>query len=637
MTTSKLMMRAEAHVETVDDGLLVYTHQGSTLVKGTGIAPWVEVIRPLLDGTRDHTQVLEAVPATHAASIARLVDRLLGLGVVREIDPADQPVTDRAEERFVSYFRTGGAAAYARFRATPAVVLGRAPLVQVLADGCRDAGIRDVSLARPADLPRDGGPGAVLHVLDSVDDDSAGPVARWCAARDVPLLQVLRHAARTWMSLPRPTSGGDLPGLFPVLRRLAMDSEPAAPSAKHPPTPGAEIACLRGVHELMRWSCGITEAAGSPRVVTVDDESLVSRSHRVVPHPWDRAVPLGAGAGAAELAVQAAVTIEEFALRAGAVMDAETGVFAEVNEGSLSQLPLNRSSTVVRVPDGSAAGFEEVTVHGVGEGFEAARHAVALEALAVYAVRMVDPRRLQTPDQQVWQRPAESCEAAMVRLGEGTSPAYVQGVDLVSGATVDVPAAQVFGHADGPDRPPGVAARLTWADAVEAALAEHLRPALLRECGSGEVTLTPLVIDRRVDDRLRYPLAMLEALGEHPTAVRVRGRSGVEGVGLLVGGALVALTWRSSCHEALLDALISRLMTYQDLPGHLTVPAGLIAATVLGEPEGQPVAPRDRPDQLPQETAAMLGGSWVAVPLDHDPSVTAVTPYLVRVVEVSDD
>lgn len=611
MAMTKLQWRPEARVEPVDDGLVLYTHRGSTVLEGKGLAPWVEAVRPMLDGTSDRSEILSGIDDARSAAVATLLDRLVQVGAVREVDPDEPPLrTDRDEERFVGYFRTGAAAAYARFRTMAAVVVGTGEPARVLLDGCRDAGMVTVERREPDDLV---GAEVVLHVLDSREDPSARPVSQWCRQHRTPLLQVLHHGGRTWVALPR-TPDGSAPGLFPALRRLAADGAPDDVSVADglaSTAPGPRVACLRAVHELMRWACGIADT-GRPgfRILALDDVTLATSEHPVVPHPLDGPPAPGPAPDVTGWPRLEPVPAEQFSVAAAALMDSRTGVFGTITEGALSQLPLNRSRTEVRTTEDG--GVRHLEVRGAGAGFEEARQEVAFTALTRYALATVDPRRLHDD--------------------------LVSGVDLVTGARVDVPAARVFEPASGSASPLGAAAGLSWEAAVESALAGHVRAALLAEVDAGAAPASELELDPARDTRLPYLVSMLHALGEPPRPVLVRGASGITGVGLLRDDALLALAWRTDVGEALVDVLTARLLAFQERlddgpDGGAPPPVSPGPVGVGPDPAQDPAAV---PATGPAETVARLGGRWVAVPLDHDPAVTAATPFVLRVLEVDD-
>ncbi|MDH6136274.1 hypothetical protein P3T37_005694 [Kitasatospora sp. MAA4] len=288
------------------------------------------------------------------------------------------------------------------------------------------------------------------------------------------------------------------------------------------------------------------------------------------------------------------------------------GPLGSLGEGGLAQFPLRACQATVADPD-LPAGAPTAAVTGYGGDRDAARLAAALAGLAAYGTLAADRSR-----------PAQA-------EGEPT----VWGMDLVTGALRRVPAREAF---PAPDRrtpyraPIGAAAGLTWVDALESALAQHVEALLARRLADPGTRVPRL--DLRAcdaDDRGAQVLGMLHSAGEM-AAHDLSGLLSVPACAIRIGPHTVIATGATPA-GAVHTATERALAAWQS---HTALPI----AKITPEQESPAVAHQDPADPVrwahPHEALRGQGRTPVAVLLDHDPRVVRIMPYLVQVVLIDE-
>lgn len=184
--------------------------------------------------------------------------------------------------------------------------------------------------------------------------------------------------------------------------------------------------------------------------------------------------------------------------------------------------------------------------------------------------------------------------------------------------------------------PPGVAAGLDWAEAVRRGLVAQCRRLTLRELDAGRRRFNPIEWTAVVLDAAgRRYRTMAAVLGDTLDVYDVTGSLRVPTLAFRLGGITVAYASGFSFSDAMRDGLADVLLLHQ---AQADSQAGYAPASVSPLPEhrlpGITPCPAWSVDAAGAAARlAQLGWSVVAVPLDHDPSVTGtIAPYLVNVV-----
>ncbi|MFJ2058339.1 hypothetical protein ACIOMM_20680 [Streptomyces sp. NPDC087908] len=556
------------------------------------------------------------------------------------------------------------------------LLAGEDQVLRALAGAATRAGCRDVRVRRTGGGDAEA-PGttewtagetlsaadAVLHVARSTAELAA--TADRCADAGAWLGQVLVHGDELWTGPLGPADRTAAASAWRRLRGLSPGVRSAAPSGTAPVDPGAVLAPGRAewIADLLlgAWlgrggtgaagtvaGAGATAGQGFPGAGTAggaetpgaggsgasdaetvggpgdDRGSCLMRTdlrtssggrHPVVPfpRPGRSATRAGTetGARAAFLGRIGGAPVEPARLleRIDAVADARTGLIGPVPEATPG--PTGLWGCAVEVPDPfgpPSADGPGVTVWGHGRDAHSARLAALLDALAAYGSLAAAPDA--RGGREVW------------------------GLDLVTDRLRRVFAAEAY-PAPAPGTPyrlpTGVAAGLTWAAAVEAALITHCEALVVHRLAQPGIRVPRLALP---DHAGPAALRALRAAGE-PVVHDLTALVPVPACAVRLGDdtvVAVAATWDEALAAAAERALLA---------GEKGVPS-------TGSGPSVPTVPSVTPDRetaggrLPVEDGASgraglvevlraRGRTPVAVLLDHDPQAVRLLPYLVHV------
>jgi hypothetical protein len=457
----------------------------------------------------------------------------------------------------------------------------------------------------------------------------------------VPLAQLVSRDGEVW-SLPVDPAGDGL-RWSAVRPRLAAAEPPAGTVAgplDGPPCGAAAFAvAAAAVHRAFRAVTGVPEEPEQARPLRLALPTLESSRHPVLPHPF--AVP-AAPCSADEfesrlraLAEGAPLTERDFSSQAVAAVDERLGLLV-LDEHDWAQSPLYVSRARVRPPV-SASATPVPAVTAAGFTYLAARCRATMAGLARYAAVTLDPRRLCDRAGAPAALPTDPWQA-LARVQAGTVPAAVWGWELAgSGRPRLVPVGDAF--ALGGRVPVGVAAGYDWPEAVATGLLRHCTRLTCDQVRAGGRLVTDRVdlAAAELDAEGARCRAILADLGELPEAYEITGSLGVPTYVFHHSGRTVAAV-AGRTPAAALGGGLRRVLRLAQARAHRQ--PGYAPAPV----PDLPVAPGRGPLRRPREPAAPLtvselaqrlraaGRTPVAVPLDHDPSVTGILPYLVNVV-----
>jgi hypothetical protein len=598
------------------------------------------------------------------------------------------------EIEYLRYFITSATEVFSRYRSTATLVIGDGQLlVDLVRAGLRtglgrvrvavaDARTRDllrvagvdasggaepprslpVSLLPPAldDEDRLGvlldGVGLVLHVADEETPARAQLLDRCCARAGVPLAQAIVTDREVWL-VPIGQAGATEPaGIWSAAWPRLSATQPAAiahaGAGHHQPSQAATAAVASQLaHAAFRALTGVADPAEATRLTRVDLDTLRSDHLAFVPHPLARPA-----APATEAEFHDRVeTLErggrlgeaEFSRRAARCAGERMGVVAFV-DSNWAQIPLHVSQVVVPDPVGLRPRHQPpVTAVGAGFGYQTARCQAVLGGLARYGALMVDPRRLL--DRTAEPKVDAGCgpDAAVRALRASSPAAAIWGYELDAARKARlVPAARVFASLRAGVPPtesdPGVAAGYDWQEAVTNGLIGHCRALAINELRHfaspyPRFDLTGVTLDP-TGARCRDLLA---DLGELPETYDITGSLGVPTLALRVGTGSVVCASGLTTTQALTDGLLQVLLARQaDSHSEADYRPPAISDIPAGAWGDDLRRARLNPDPLDVATVARrfrdLGQVAVAVPLDHDPAVAEIMPYLVKVVMCDD-
>ncbi|WP_329462006.1 hypothetical protein [Streptomyces sp. NBC_01431] len=645
---------------TEGDGVLLTNGSEVVSFLGASTYAWLDRLSPHLDGSHSVADLTASLPPAPRQMVEKLVGALHEAGLVRDVSQdrahsltADELELYATEIAFVEAFHTSPALRFQRYRETRVAVIGsgavfaaavegalltgvarlsarptpergsedrvRERLVELTVEaGRRDPGQRlETAALDPADpvALRDAVEAAdlVLYAADRTDPGALRALDGICADLGRTLIPVTLYRDEAWVG---PTCAADRPETRWESLWLRLGERPEAerdrPRFLTGPVPGivANHLIFRAFEHLTGGADASAPDEDGPGrasgTVRLDLETLQTSAHELAPHPLvrrgDRSTD---GRRIRELADGAAVDASELAARVVPLTDDRLGILGPVSEAHLEQFPLRVVRLAVTDPHRPGTPF---TVWGAGSDFPRSQDAALRHGLAAHAVR----------------------SAAATTLTDG-----VTGVRLVDGANLTVPAAQVFvpaGDAEAGVLPVGTAGAATWAAAVEQGLLDHV----LRGAPAGAARKSA---DRRTTAQLDLTagsqrfLELLAASGKALTAYAVDAPAGVHLYAFQLGADPAALVEHGAgftAAEAVEAGLGRLLLAWQ--------------ADNAGQPEYAPApavnlrtsAADTRADALRHapfvEALHTAGAVAVAVPLDGDPAVQAVLPYLVRVV-----
>ncbi|MGW2226525.1 hypothetical protein [Streptomyces formicae] len=605
------------------DGVLLTNGSDVVTFQGASTYTWLEKLSPHLNGGHSVGDLTSGLPPAKRQMVERLVGALHEAGLVRDV-AADEPHTLSEEVAsayasqiaFVEAFCTSPARRFQRYRESALCVVGAGAVFTALVEAVLLSGAARVTARPVTDDPgdrarldalaasagdRDPGQRLTIEPLDGAD--------LTVVARDADVLLVATDSARPALFAALDEACGAA-GTMSITATVVGDDawigpvcapERAAGAARWPslwrrigadgatgrfltgPVPGiiANHLAFRAFEYVTGVADDAEDTAAPARVVHLDLETLQTVTHALSPHPADSpserrsTQPDGNAVEPAELAE-----------RVAALTDARLGVLAPVTEEHLDQFPLRVVRLAVDDPGRPGEPFD---VWGAGADFDAARDAALRHGLASYAARVA-------------------------------APGPARGIALADGGERQVPV-----RADSAST--GVAAGVTWADAVEQGLLDHVLSGLPVGAVPESAHALDLAELPLTDTAWRFH-GLLAAIGGELRAYAVDAPGGAFVRTVALDGELVAHGAGFTADEAIESALGHLLLSHQaaaaDQPQY--APSSSVrlrtGAREPGEGRYGPLV----------EALRAEGKEPVAVPLDGDAAVTGVLPHLLKVV-----
>ncbi|MEV0701783.1 TOMM precursor leader peptide-binding protein [Saccharopolyspora sp. NPDC050389] len=665
------------------EGIYFVSNHGTLTLDGKHIYQWVDKLAPFLTGAHTLDEITASLSEDRKRMVAELINGLVQKGFIKDVgDDRPHGLDDgvlaayESEIAFIDYYQDSAAHRFQRFRESRVLLVGAGQTALALAQACLHAGLREVHVtitdeaatdrsrldtylehARERDSTQSivehraavddsveeckaalGSFDAVIHVSDKPMLDRARRLNQACVELGTLFVQAIVDGDAAWVGpLVAPGDGAcwECARLRVLGRRESGDAEfadrPDTTPSEFLAGPTAAIVANQLAFEVFkhRTEAGPVETADA--LVRLDLETLQSSNHQVTRHPLctshEAPAPRGESdfvAAVRELAAGPEITGETFSAAAAACFEPSTGLLASLDEGDFGQLPLKVSraeyANVLLLPD-----FERhrAAAVEVATDFTEARERATRRACELYAASAVDRRRLSGSDEpRTW------------------------GLDLTTGAARSLPAADVFPALRGilPSEAdlPGLASGFTWAEAVGRgllALANRITVAEVAEAARPAVD--PAAAPRT--DRAERYWRMLDIVGVEVAIHDITGSLGVPTFAACVGSETVGCVSGFDIGQALEEVLEQALRHHQaqagKWPRYAAGPTGHLPElpAELRGPQAA-VAAAARPDGWPEVQELLLsrlgaaGHRPVAVPLDHDPVLNRVLPYIVNVV-----
>lgn len=641
MSLARLQLRPDAYIAQSRQKTVILTHQGTTLLAGRSVHRWIDRLKPYLDGRFTVADLTAHLDPERAEFVRALVATLVERGVVRERrgvqrdeDGVAKPESS-SEVDFVGYFRESANQEVERYRNTVALVVGVNRLASAVVHALRVSGCRRVHTATDAAEATVAAADVVIDIRDLPPAARADKLPEWCARDRTVYCRAVLVNSEAWLAPAGTPAGG--------WRRLVVGSTPGKPGV--PTDPGGAIVANQLVHDVFRFLTGLRST--SPAMLTrFDLDRLSTTTHTFVSHPFDAAVRTWDDTAFLQRIDEfhngPCLDAEQFSRAARRLVDSRLGVFGEISEGNLAQLPVHVATATVSDPVGLlGADAPRPVVAGTGLDFATARYQTALSALATYGSLMIDPRRLISASGEALMAPDATPDDAPAWLRAAGGRAYVRALDLSDRRVVAVPVERVFPAVSGVDggyvAPVGVAAGFTWVEAVTTGLLVHCRELTVADAMAADEPFPRVELPPRAGDPdVACYRAMLDAIGEQIALYDVTGSLGVPTVACCRGDHTVDYVSATSLDGALVQGMHTILLSYQSCANGQPVyhpPAVLDLPLALRGDRGDPVSPR-----APLDAAALVSAlaraehRAVVVPLDHDDMVLDIAPYLCRVV-----
>jgi hypothetical protein len=658
------------------EGVYVHALGGACTVKGAQSYELLSRLAPHLTGERTLDELVGPLAADQRTMVEGLVGALSEQRFVVDAVDDEPHLLDAEEQRVyaaeIAFIRYGLDSAQRRFqrvRAARIALIGEGPVadallaaglwsgwrnVRVLAPAAQVAALREVVAGArrdskqsvrlqpwpdepwpdqhsaeervwPADIADE--TDVVLQVCSEARRADLIAVGRACAGSGIALGQVLVGDDEAWLTSVGPPAAVEAESCW---RRLAAQrgiDVDAGGGWLTGPVPGivaAQLALSCFSHLTGLDTLPAPERAPQPPTLTrVDLGTLVTRTHRVRPHPL--AGPQSPNTEADvralidELACGAPVEVADLLDRAAGFIDARTGLLGILDEEELPQVPLSVCRASVSDPYGVLPAWAPApTVTGWGNDRPTARLRALLAALATYGTLTTGP-----VTHQQW------------------------GLDLATGALRAVPTTTVYpvlrSGASMPYRAPiGAAAGRCWNDAIAAGLRAHCEALLAAHSGGGrdlpQLDLAEVVAEV-VDEQATHLLRLVHAADQWVSVTDLSGILGLAAFAFRAGADPVVLTCAATAAEALRDGLERIVLHWQActedaMPSPQTSPARWPVEPPSPQAGGPGADPRCG---VLTDALRRAGQVPVAVPITQDRQARSLLPYVVHVVLLRPD
>lgn len=497
---------------------------------------------------------------------------------------------------------------------------------------------------------------AILHISDHPMLARARLLNTLCVEQAKILLQACFVNDRVWIGpLVKPDAEGCWECAWRRLQATLQENEQLSSYAFHDQGtlmpgrwfafPTAAMAANHLVFDLFKAITFSDSQKSTGTIVSIDLKTFTSRNHAFAPHPCCQAcqhpsAPTEEAFSARLEQMQQRAPIDEatFSKQAARYFDARTGIFTSIDEGGFEQIPL----AVCKATLSNPGGLESRTVIAVGRDFKIARQRATQRACELYASHTVDPRRL------VREKPSAALPLEIfmsTRPSISSIDAWTWALNLETRQCHPVPASLVFPSLSQPEPAEtgehGIGSGFSWAEAACRALLDWARALTIAQLNDmprpyRKVDLSSLALTAE-GDRLLGLLATVEA---QPDIYDVTGLLGIPTFAICTGTQTIAYSTHWDAVEALVGGLELTLRQYQSdttqQPEYAVeqVPALRIAQS-SDEYTGLPSVsvPLDWSNCLGWLVQRFRENGWRAVitPLNHDPALTEVMPFLVRV------
>jgi hypothetical protein len=385
-------------------------------------------------------------------------------------------------------------------------------------------------------------------------------------------------------------------------------------------------------------------------LIEIDLETLRSQKHPFLPHSLCSAchhpVPCTASRfldTIDQLERGEPLDSDQFSERVAPCFEKRLGLFSSLDEEDFPQLPLSVCQAVVSSPLSQENLYDASRVIGVGTDSHTARRRAALRACEIYAASLVDRRLLLSSDACQGKTIPADRFLSISLLAE--SKEWTWAVDLQTGQACLVPASLVYPTLRAlfplSEAGLGIASGMSWVEAVGQAMLNLCRHLTITQLGKVQKSypLVELAVTPLEPEGIRQR-RIVDLIGEVLTVYDVTDPSlQVPTFAFCLREKTVAYSTHLDVAQALSDGLEQTTLHWQISRGQSATPhdptVPNLPTVLRGDTKVIPqfTAPKQWPDrkQWLQQTLEKNGWNAFATPLDQDPALSLVQPYIVHV------
>lgn len=500
---------------------------------------------------------------------------------------------------------------------------------------------------------------AILHIAERPLLARAQLLNRLCLEQQKTFIQVILAGERAWIGpLVCPETGAcwecawrrlqaNLTDLSAQSSRYEFHDQPALAGGRPLAIPGATMLANRLLFALFQHftQTSSTETAG--KLSVLDLATFLSESHAFLPHPHCLASQHPVAQTASQflaqvqhLQQQGPLDPDSFLENFADCVDEQLGLFTTLENDQFVQAPLavykvNLANLLLREQQPEAL---SAVVAGIDTS--AARMRACQQACARYAANLVEQRRLLAPEEvQQHAFPTITTDQLIgIKPLASADEMWTWAVDLQTQQAFCVPATYVFSALCQQER--GFAAGQTWEEALCQALFDWCNYLTVEQVQDAQQTYPQVDLDRMpmIPEGVHL-LRLLKAANAQITVYDITGPLRVPTFAICSGEKVVAYSTHCDGAQALLLGLEQALRQYQSeqfqQPDYAVAPVPDFPVRLRND---QLSVPRyTSPDAWPDRLAWLLQQLQAnalracAIPLDHDPALARVLPFIARV------
>ncbi|HET8846761.1 MAG TPA: YcaO-like family protein, partial [Ktedonobacteraceae bacterium] len=317
------------------------------------------------------------------------------------------------------------------------------------------------------------------------------------------------------------------------------------------------------------------------------------------------------------------------------------GLFRSLDEDNFIQIPLMACKAVVSNPMPQENLSGPYPLLGIGHSLSTSRRRAALQACELYASSIIDRRRL--PPGGLLPKLRLSADHFFSEAPLAEAHEWVWASELRSGQAYLVPAALVYpvlrGLSSYQAFQPGLGSGMSWAEALSRgllSLCQHLTITQLsdRQKPYPQIDLAAIALEPEGTAQRHVLSYVLDKTEETLQVYDVTGQLQVPTFAFCLDGRTIAYTTQFTVAQALRDGLEKVLVAWQLAREDTPLPPDLPLA-LRGDDIRTPAyeVPQEWPERLQWLQSVLQKTHWnaFAVPLDHDPALCAVQPYIALV------